>query len=236
MANSPRLGLPLLQAAQAQKHVTVNEALVRLDGLCQLVLKSVDVTLPPAVAADGDCYGVPTGAVNEWAGREGEVALYANGGWIFATPGRGWRAWVEDVSAPAVFDGSAWAKGVVALSPKNAATSFEVVELDHVVTAGTTNAVAAAIPAHSIVFGVTGRVTTAITGTLTSWRLGVAGSDNRYGSGLGLGQGSWLRGLTGAPQAYYADTDLLLTGEGGDFADGGLRLSVHLMRLGLPGM
>ena len=34
MTNEPmRLQLPLLQPAQAQKHVTVNEALMRLDGL-----------------------------------------------------------------------------------------------------------------------------------------------------------------------------------------------------------
>ena len=31
--NTARLGLPLLQPAQAQKHVTVNDALVRLDGV-----------------------------------------------------------------------------------------------------------------------------------------------------------------------------------------------------------
>ncbi len=31
MSNSPRIGLPLLDAAQAQKHVTMNEALARLD-------------------------------------------------------------------------------------------------------------------------------------------------------------------------------------------------------------
>ena len=34
--NTARLGLPLLQPAQAQKHVTVNEALMRLDGLVNL--------------------------------------------------------------------------------------------------------------------------------------------------------------------------------------------------------
>ena len=65
MANTPRLGLPLLQAAQAQKHVTVNEALVRLDGLGQLSLVSLAVSAPPGLANDGDCYGLPVGSVNE---------------------------------------------------------------------------------------------------------------------------------------------------------------------------
>ena len=54
MANTPRLGLPLLQAAQAQKRATVNEALVRLDGLGQLSLVSLAVSIPPGVANDGD--------------------------------------------------------------------------------------------------------------------------------------------------------------------------------------
>ena len=61
MSNTPRLGLPLLQAAQAQKYVTVNEALVLLDGVGQLSLLSAETTLPPALANDGDCYGVPVG-------------------------------------------------------------------------------------------------------------------------------------------------------------------------------
>ncbi len=34
-----QLKLPLLQASQAQKHVTVNAALMRLDGLAQLRLQ-----------------------------------------------------------------------------------------------------------------------------------------------------------------------------------------------------
>ena len=50
MSETTQLGLPLLQPAQAQKHVTVNEALVRLDGLTQLVLASATVTAPPVSA------------------------------------------------------------------------------------------------------------------------------------------------------------------------------------------
>ena len=38
MAETAKLTLPLLEAAQAQKHVTVNEALVRLDAAAHLTL------------------------------------------------------------------------------------------------------------------------------------------------------------------------------------------------------
>ena len=55
MAQTPRLGLALLAAAQAQKHVTHNEALASLDGLVQEVGRAWDlgircVVLFPKVA------------------------------------------------------------------------------------------------------------------------------------------------------------------------------------------
>lgn len=234
MSNSANLGMPFLQPAQAQKHVTVNEALVLADAAARLVLASVEVINPPASAGDGTCYGIGSGATGAWAGQDGLIAVADNGGWVFLTPVAGWQAWVADQSVRAIFDGAAWRVGAMALAPGGAATLHEIVEIDHALAVGTTSTATAAIPAMSIVFGVTGLVTTAITGTLTTFRVGVSGSDNRYGSGYGIAQDSWLRGLTGQPQAYYSDTDLILTGESGDFAGGTVKLCVHLMRLDVP--
>ena len=45
---TPRLSLPYLAAAQAQKHVTLNEGLARLDGLVQT---SVESRTTPAQSA-----------------------------------------------------------------------------------------------------------------------------------------------------------------------------------------
>ena len=70
-----RLSLPLVQAAQAQKHVTVNESLARLDGLVNLVLASLYRSTPPAAVVDGTCYAVPPGATDAWAGQEGRIAI-----------------------------------------------------------------------------------------------------------------------------------------------------------------
>ena len=50
---STHLLLPYLLASQAQKHVTVNEALRLLDGL---VVLDRHLTAPPASPADGDRY------------------------------------------------------------------------------------------------------------------------------------------------------------------------------------
>ncbi|MFW5641978.1 MAG: DUF2793 domain-containing protein, partial [Roseicyclus sp.] len=73
MTETANLALPLVEPAQAQKHVTVNEAFARLDGITQLCLESVDETVPPAGAAEGASWGVPAGASGDWAGRAGHV-------------------------------------------------------------------------------------------------------------------------------------------------------------------
>ncbi len=234
MIDTPRLSLPLLQAAQAQKHVTVNEALVRLDGLSQLVLVSTSTAVPPGLAVDGDCFAVPSGATNTWSGRDGNIAIYSNGGWIFVPPMAGWRARVKDASATAMYDGTNWIIGAVAVSANGAASIHEVVEIDHAVSAGASSPIVGGIPGDSVVFGVTGRVLNGMTGAVSGWKLGVTASADRYGSGLGTASGNLVRGLTGTPVTYYGPEDLILTAEGSDFVDGSVRLAVHLMRLTLP--
>ena len=56
MSNTYQFELPMLQAAQAQKHVTVNEALARVDALAQLRFVSRSVSVPPSSAVDGQAY------------------------------------------------------------------------------------------------------------------------------------------------------------------------------------
>lgn len=234
MSNTARLGLPLVQAAQAQKHVTVNEAMVRLDGLVNMVLQSESTTIPPSLVLDGHCYAVPLGAVNAWSGHDGAIAIGTNGGWDFVQPMRGWRAFIVDRGAGAVFDGSDWREGMVTLSAHNAGMALRTVGTDHVVTAGAVSLTGHVIPSNAMVVGVTGRVITAITGTLTGWSLGSPGAVGRYGTGLGLSGGSWVRGLLSSPLTHYAPEVLQLDATGGSFAGGTVRLAVHYLELGLP--
>ncbi len=234
MSKTAQLGLPLLQAAQAQKHVTVNEALLRLDGLVNMVLQSMTTTIPPSVVGDGDCFVVPGGAVNEWAGQEGQIAVGANGGWDFVQPARGWRAFVLDKGTGAVFDGADWRAGFATLSPHNAGLSLSVAESDHAIGGGPVSLTGYLIPSSAIVVGVTGRVTSGITGSLTSWSLGNPGATGRYGTGLGLDAGAWVRGVLAQPTAFYLPEVLQLDAVGGDFAGGSVRLAVHYLEIGLP--
>jgi len=234
MSETANLALTLVQPSQAQKHVTVNEALTRLDGLCQTRLLSVSVSTPPVTPVEGEAYGVPAGALEAWAGQDGAMAIFSNGGWVFVTPRPGWRSYIVDLGACAIHDGTNWQPDALAVSPGGAATMMRVIEFDQTIASGGNVQSDLMIPANSVLLGVTGRVLDPITGSLSGWRLGVTGSDNRYGSGIGLDAGAWLRGLTGQPQTYYSDTPLLLSAEGGNFSGGRVRLALHLFTISLP--
>ena len=234
MVNTPHFELPLISPSQAQKHVTVNDALSRVDALMQLRLISATTSTPPATSQEGDTYGVASGAVNEWAGQEGTLAIFANGGWAFVPATLGMRAFIADQNGWAGFDGTQWTIGLQTLTPNGAGMQARAIEIDHVISAGATSAVSYALPGQSVVYGVTGRVISAISGTLTGFSLGVASSTNRYGSGLSGAQGAWLRGLSGTPITYYAPEDLVLTAEGGEFGGGTIRLVIHAAQFSLP--
>lgn len=234
MSETNRLSLPLVQPAQAQKHVTVNEALVRLDGLVNLVLNSVTTTSPPAAVVEGVAYGVPAGAVNAWSGREGQVAIGSNGGWVFATPQAGWRAFVLDRGLDAIHTDSGWIVGALSRSAHGAGLKVGIYEADHVIGAGNLSVTTAVIPGSVMVIGVTARVLESIGGTLAGWSLGHAGAEDRFGSGMGLAVGSWGRGLLSQPMTYWAPEALQLRAEGGDFASGRVRLAIHYLELMLP--
>jgi hypothetical protein len=106
--NSTILSLPLILPAQAQKHVTHNEALRVLDVVVQLAVKTRNLITPPALPGVGDRHIVATGASAAWAGQAGKIALFEDGLWQFFTPLTGWRAYVEAEATVANFDGALW--------------------------------------------------------------------------------------------------------------------------------
>lgn len=235
MSETSQFGLPLIAAAQAQKHVTVNDALSRLDALAQLRLVSVTQTVPPVAPLDGNAYGVPTGAVNAWDGHIGEIAIFSNGGWVFVAPRAGWRAWIADAEAEAVFFAGTWQTGLVAASAGGATTRHEVIEFTHVIAAGSIDFTSVDMAAGALVYGVSGRVVADITGAgVTGWQLGVDGAEARYGQNLPLGSGGGFVGMSGRPYAYDAATALRLEATGGDFVGGTVKLVIHLLRMSAP--
>ncbi|MBJ6126186.1 DUF2793 domain-containing protein [Microvirga splendida] len=108
MSSTPHLALPLIAAAQAQKHVTHNEALASLDALVQLAVKERNRTAPPAAPEEGDRFLVGANGTGAFAGQEGRIALFDLGLWRFFSPRAGWRAYVENEDLVVVFDGAEW--------------------------------------------------------------------------------------------------------------------------------
>ncbi|MGX1786700.1 DUF2793 domain-containing protein [Bosea sp. NPDC055332] len=108
MSDTPRLGLPLLAAGQAQKHVTHNDALMRLDMLVHLVVASRTQTVPPASPAETAAYIVPAGGTGVFVGHTGHLAIFEDGAWSFLPPRAGWQAWVTDEVEQHVWTGTQW--------------------------------------------------------------------------------------------------------------------------------
>lgn len=108
--NSPRLDLPFLAPAQAQKHVTINEALRRLDSLVMLTVESRSVTAEPASPQAGQGWLLPgtrTGPVWQTL-RSGDFVVFEDGAWRAFAPQAGFTVFIRDESLLVVFDGSAW--------------------------------------------------------------------------------------------------------------------------------
>ncbi len=240
---TPRLGLPYVAAGQAQKHVTVNEAFARLDGLVQTAVVSRALAAQPADPDDGALYILPAGATGAaWTGEDqGALMRFEAGGWRRLDPRVGHLVWVADEAVALVFDGADWRplsefldfeNLVAATSPSGARTRFAIREED-VTPSGASTATSMVIPARSIVFSVAARTLTDVTGA-SAYDCGVSGEPSKFGGSLGVAAGSTNIGVIG-PTAFYSDTPVLLTGVGGSFTGGSVRLAIYLIQFDAPG-
>lgn len=105
---SPRLDLPYLQPSQAQKHVTHNDALQRLDVLTQLVVNQFDAANPPALPEFGEVFALGSSPTGAWAGQSQMLAAFTESGWMFVAPQEGWRTWGVAEQELRTFDGTDW--------------------------------------------------------------------------------------------------------------------------------
>ena len=116
MENTANLSLPYILPSQAQKHVTHNEALRALDAIVQLAVLDRDLTEPPASPAEGDRYIVATDATGAWAGKDGRIAAWQDGGWILVDAKPGWLCFVVDEDVLLVRTGTGWRSATSALA------------------------------------------------------------------------------------------------------------------------
>lgn len=241
MVQTTNLQLPYIVAAQAQKHVTHNEAIRALDALVQISVIDRDLTAPPGTPVEGDRYIVSSGATGVWAGMDGRVAAYQDNAWIYYIPRTGWLAWVADEGLLYVYGGANWSAysgsglggttTIINTTSNGAVTSLVMAE-EELTLSGAFVDSTVLIPDRAVVFAVTTRTTQAITGA-TSFDCGIAGETGKYGGGLGIAPGATNSGVTG-PTAFYADTSVRLTANGGNFTAGKVRFAIHYMLCAVP--
>ncbi|MGZ3305957.1 MAG: DUF2793 domain-containing protein, partial [Asticcacaulis sp.] len=108
---TPRLNLPLLQGGQAQKHLTLNDGLMRLESLVQAQALSRTVTAQPPTPADGDNYILPAGATGAaWAGYPtGAFVRAESGTWESIAFPDGAIVHIADENRLVIKSGSGWA-------------------------------------------------------------------------------------------------------------------------------
>lgn len=107
---SARLGLPYLAAGQMQKHVTLNEALTRLDALVHATVASRTMAAQPSAASDGALWILPPDATGaDWGGRTAGTLMRAEGsGWTEVAVPDGVVVLVQDAGELLVRDSGDW--------------------------------------------------------------------------------------------------------------------------------
>ena len=226
--STSNLALPYILSAQAQKHVTHNEALRHLDALVHLSVVSKTQATPPTDPPDGDRYIVASGATDAWTGQENAIAAFQDGAWAFHQPKPGWLAWIQDQARQEIFDGAAWIDpGKIV--PSAAYTIIRTIE-EQLSLMGETTIAATQIADRVILLGVSVRVLETVEGA-TSFDVGVAGDIAKFGGSLGTAAGDANIGVIG-PHAVYEPTPIQITANGGAFTSGTIALALHFIQCG----
>lgn len=176
------LNLPYIMPAQAQKHVTHNEALRMLDALVHIRVEARDLDEPPTDPVEGRRWIVGATPSGAFAGHAGDLAVFQDGAWAFYLPRNGWLAWDGADNSLFVFDGTDWTTASI---PQN----VPLVGVN--TTADETNRLAVASDATLLTHDGTGhqlklnKATISDTGSLlfqTAWsgraEMGLAGDDD----------------------------------------------------------
>jgi hypothetical protein len=91
-----RHSFPNIYVGQAQKEITHNEALARIDALLHPVVEA-ELALPPAGLpsnSDGLCWLIGSAPTGQWDGRTGQIARWSGGSWRYLSPVEGMTVWL----------------------------------------------------------------------------------------------------------------------------------------------
>lgn len=105
-----RFSLPQLVVSQAQKEITHNEALLRIDALLHPAVESISVTPPGTLlAADsGKCWLIGVAATGLWQGHDAQIAYWTGGDWRFVVPLEGISVLCKMPYGKIIFNNNQW--------------------------------------------------------------------------------------------------------------------------------
>jgi len=94
MDETPKLSLPYMVEAQANKEVYYNQVLHTLDALIFLTVRNI-YNSPPQTITNGDRFLVGSSPTGIFSGKSKKIAQYIESTWNFYTPQNGWVLYNE---------------------------------------------------------------------------------------------------------------------------------------------
>lgn len=107
MATTQNLGITLVEQAQAQKEVTINQAFSVLDAFVGRSVVDKDLATPPVTPTPSALYIVAASPTGAWTGKATHLA-YFDQVWRFIAPQTGMKVYVQDEALEYQFIGGAW--------------------------------------------------------------------------------------------------------------------------------
>lgn len=105
---TPNLSLPLMQAGQADKHVTHNTALIELDRVVQARAKGRASSPQGTSPVAGETWLISDQPTGGWTGHASHLAVWDSSAWRFVQPAAGFLIWVDADQAYAFWNGALW--------------------------------------------------------------------------------------------------------------------------------
>lgn len=119
-SSTPRLALPLLYVGQAQKEVTVNEAVLACDFLIDGTIEGV-VVAPPASPTVGSMWLIGANPTGIFSGKSDHLAGWSEGGWRYFAPRDGMRVFDRALCASRLYHRT-WLVAAVPTAPAGGST------------------------------------------------------------------------------------------------------------------
>lgn len=102
------LQIKLLYSHQAQKELSINEALIKIDSILNAGAISMNVNVPPTPPKTGDLYIIGNLPQDIWKDYPQHITYYYVNQWYFIAPKIGSMIWVNNQKNIFYYDEGQW--------------------------------------------------------------------------------------------------------------------------------